>query len=266
MGAGRGEDRGPVLGRERGGPEVPVLHVPAAAGAGRDDDESPHREETSPGCPEVPPGLLDPRGAPGQRQVHADNVYLVGFKTQGGEWFAFKNKANLIEGATALDFNDDYNGLTGGGNYRSLKDVVVGKRPAMEALAVLANYNKKSIPDEKIQEALTRFVLIFCEAARLVTVRAGVIAAWELEQGGEVAETALQLTVKWRIISCALIVWEKTKKTNKWEDVEEATEIKDLGNPKMTTAEAAAKNVYCILQPTDNKPCSDRKKKKPPHA
>lgn len=200
--------------------------------------------------------------------IRADNVYLVGFQTQAGRWYAFKNKANLIEGSTPLNFLDDYNGLTGGDNWSSLKNVLVGKKPALEALAVLANYNEEAgttDTDKEIQEALTRFVLIVCESARLVNVRAGVVAVWEQAEGGKVDKTALALTVKWNIISCALLVWDrkKTTKTKEWKNIQEAKDIEELGDPKMTSAAEAAKNIYFILRPAAGS-CSDEKKKSRP--
>jgi hypothetical protein len=49
---------------------------------------------------------------------------------------------------------------------------VVGKKSAQEAVATLAKYKKDgSVPEEEIKKALTTFILIICEAVRLVPVR-----------------------------------------------------------------------------------------------
>ncbi|XP_062183183.1 protein synthesis inhibitor I-like [Phragmites australis] len=184
--------------------------------------------------------------------LRADNVYLTGFKTQGGSWYAFKKKDHLIRGSTALSFEDDYKSLTGGG-YKELENVVVGKKSAQEALAILANYKQGSIPEQEIKKALTRFILMLCEAGRFAPIRAAVIAAWD-EEGGKVDKAGVELTVKWRTISCALLVWDKT---HKWGSIKEAKEIETYGDPKMTSPKAAAENVYFILRPTDT--CSDEK-------
>ncbi|TVU01378.1 hypothetical protein EJB05_53147 [Eragrostis curvula] len=180
--------------------------------------------------------------------IRADNVYLVGFKAQAG-WYAFKGKDSLIKESTPLNFGDDYNALTGGSS--KLAAVAVGKKSAQEALSILAKYNKASTAEKEVKMALTRFVLMICEAARLVPVREDVISAWE--QGGTVRKVGVEITVKWKVISCALLIWEKTKKWNN----KDATEIKGLGDPKMVDAESAAKNVYFIIQPTPASPCSD---------
>jgi len=75
-------------------------------------------------------------------------MYLVGFKTQGGSWYAFKNRNHLIQGSTALTFSDDYKSLTGGGSYKNLVNVVVGKNSAEEALGILAKYKQGSTTDQ----------------------------------------------------------------------------------------------------------------------
>lgn len=56
--------------------------------------------------------------------IRADNLYLVGFRTQAGHWYTFKYKGNLIPGSTALDYiEDSYHNLTGGSNYQALNQV-----------------------------------------------------------------------------------------------------------------------------------------------
>ncbi|CAO2141127.1 unnamed protein product [Urochloa humidicola] len=179
--------------------------------------------------------------------IRADNLYLVGFKPQGGSWYAFKNSVNLIQGSIDLGFDDNYYSLTGGKNYKDLVNVAVGKKPAQEALDILANYKHGTTPEQDTKKALVRFVLMFCEAARFQLIRADVSAAWDQEEGGKLRLVGVELTVKWDVISCALL-GVSTKK--KWESIEEAGEIKDYGEPKITSAEAAAENVYCILQAT----------------
>ncbi|EEC81651.1 hypothetical protein OsI_25189 [Oryza sativa Indica Group] len=97
---------------------------------------------------------------------------LPPYKTQAASWFAFKNSYNQISRATALGFDDSYTSLTGKGGYTNLKDIVVGKKSAQEAVATLAKYKKDgSVPEEEIKKALTTFILIICEAVRLVPVR-----------------------------------------------------------------------------------------------
>lgn len=51
-------------------------YEPAAEGADRDDDDAPHREEAGPRRPEVPPGVLDQRDSPGQREVLVNPVHV----------------------------------------------------------------------------------------------------------------------------------------------------------------------------------------------
>ncbi|EEE66714.1 hypothetical protein OsJ_23386 [Oryza sativa Japonica Group] len=136
--------------------------------------------------------------------IRPDNVYLIGFRTQAASWFAFKNSYNQISRATALGFDDSYTSLTGKGGYTNLKDIVVGKKSAQEAVATLAKYKKDgSVPEEEIKKALTTFILIICEAVRLVPVRTDVITVWDEAEGGKVGKVACDLTVKWKVISCA---------------------------------------------------------------
>ncbi|XP_044973377.1 uncharacterized protein LOC123440899 [Hordeum vulgare subsp. vulgare] len=46
--------------------------------------------------------------------LRQDNLYLAGFTDKSGSWYTFANKArhNLIPGATVLDFDDNYAGLS----------------------------------------------------------------------------------------------------------------------------------------------------------
>ena len=98
-------------------------------------------------------------------------MYLVGFKTQGGSWYAFKNRNHLIQGSTALTFSDDYKSLTGGGSYKNLVNVVVGKNSAEEAWGFWPSTSKGSTTDQETKKALLRFVLMFSEAARFQLIR-----------------------------------------------------------------------------------------------
>ena len=128
-----------------------------------------------------------------------------------------------------------------------MANVVVGTNPAEEAPGILAKYKHGSTTDQETKKALLRFVLMFSEAARFQLICADVSAAWDQEHGGKLRQIGVALTVKWGDISCALLV-SSTKK--KWDSIEEMQKIKDLGEPQMKSAKAAAENVFCILQAT----------------
>uniref|UniRef100_K3ZL29 rRNA N-glycosylase n=1 Tax=Setaria italica TaxID=4555 RepID=K3ZL29_SETIT len=117
--------------------------------------------------------------------IRADTLYLVGFKPKGGSWYAFKNRNHLIQGSTALTFSDDFNSLTGGGTYKDLVKVAVGKNPAQESLNILPNYRHGTTSEQDTKKALVRFVLMFCGAARFQPIRADVTAAWGQAEGGK---------------------------------------------------------------------------------
>jgi hypothetical protein len=70
-----------------------------------------------------------------------------------------------------------------------MKDVLVGEKPAMDALAVLAKGSSAS--DKELKEALVRFVLMISEAARFTSARADVISAWEKQQGDHLGSTSI---------------------------------------------------------------------------
>ncbi|CAL4985425.1 unnamed protein product [Urochloa decumbens] len=180
--------------------------------------------------------------------IRADTLYLVGFKPQGGSWYAFDNRKNLIHGSTSLGFTDDYKSLAGENGHMDLVNVAVGKKPAQEALDTLASYKHGSTSQIDTKKALVRFVVMFCEAARLQLIRADVSAAWDQEEGGKLRQVSVEVTVKWRDISCALLGSSMKKK---WDSIKEANDIKNYGEPQMKSAKAAADNVYCILQAKD---------------
>ncbi|KAG0539263.1 hypothetical protein BDA96_03G307800 [Sorghum bicolor] len=187
--------------------------------------------------------------------IRLDNMYLVGFKT-GANWYAFDGKENLIQGSTKLGFGDTYKSLTGG-SYLDLTRVEVGKKPAEDALATLASYHHGSTPQKEVKKALVTFVLMLCEGSRLTLVRQDVIAAWD--KGGKVGTTAVKLTTNWRIVSCALLHWSKSKKWNS----AESKEIEKLGDPEMKTPAAAAANIYLILQAEECSPDATPTEKEP---
>ncbi|BAT00400.1 Os07g0189000 [Oryza sativa Japonica Group] len=187
-------------GRESVGEWVQVIHVRAATAVGQADGEDRNREAT---CA-APIQVINKGHGESTLAIRPDNVYLIGFRTQAASWFAFKNSYNQISRATALGFDDSYTSLTGKGGYTNLKDIVVGKKSAQEAVATLAKYKKDgSVPEEEIKKALTTFILIICEAVRLVPVRTDVITVWDEAEGGKVGKVACDLTVKWKVISCA---------------------------------------------------------------
>uniref|UniRef100_A0A0D3GN61 rRNA N-glycosylase n=1 Tax=Oryza barthii TaxID=65489 RepID=A0A0D3GN61_9ORYZ len=234
-------------GRESVGEWVQVIHVRAATAVGQADGEDRNREAT---CA-APIQVINKGHGESTLAIRPDNVYLIGFKTQAASWFAFKNSYNLISRATALGFDDSYTSLTGKGGYTNLKDIVVGKKSAQEAVATLAKYKKDgSVPEEEIKKALTTFILIICEAVRLVPVRTDVITVWDEAEGGKVGKVACDLTVKWKVISCAFLIFDKTRK---WDPIPEAQNVRDFGSPKITTAETAADNIYLILNTKDCK-------------
>jgi hypothetical protein len=88
-----------------------------------------------------------------------------------------------------------------------LKDVLVGEKSTMDALAVLVMGSSAS--DKELNEALVRFALMTSEAARFTSVRVDVISAWEKEHGDHLGSTSIDLTVKWNLTRCALIVWKR---------------------------------------------------------
>lgn len=124
--------------------------------------------------------------------IRADTLYLVGFKPKGGSWYAFKNRNHLIQGSTALTFSDDFNSLTGGGTYKDLVKVAVGKNPAQESLNILPNYRHGTTSEQDTKKALVRFVLMFCGAARFQPIRADVTAAWGQAEGGKLRPCLLR--------------------------------------------------------------------------
>jgi hypothetical protein len=93
--------------------------------------------------------------------LQKDKIYLVGFKTEGGSW-AFKGDERFVQGSSSLAFTGDYPALIEGG-HKNLGSVVIGKKAAQEALAILASYSSAT-PEAEIKKALTTFVLMLREA------------------------------------------------------------------------------------------------------
>lgn len=194
--------------------------------------------------------------------IRADNIYITGFKANDGSWFAFKGRTHLLPGANELSFTDDYAGLTGkrGQPYMEMVHVPVGRTATLQAASTLANYKVGgAIKEDEVRKALATMVLSFSEAERFKVIKQNVTALWE--SGGTVSKAGIDLLVHWTDVSCALIRWnkekaaaKKKKKQPKWSDLEEATKLEKLGDPVMTDAAAAAKNIQFVLQATS---CSE---------
>jgi hypothetical protein len=197
------------------------------------------------------------RGANGQAatvRIRSDNVYLVGFKTQGGTWYAFKwDERYVPDNPTSLGFESDYGSLTGG--HKNLGKVVLGKKSMQEAMATLATYTS-STAEKEIKVALTRLVVMLCEATRFEPITAAVKAAWE--DGGKLPQVGVDLVVVWRETSCALLVWNRDQKKN-WKEIPEVVrhKLREKGDPEMKSVDAAIDNIHVLLRPTEA--CSDGK-------
>ncbi|XP_044345709.1 protein synthesis inhibitor II-like [Triticum aestivum] len=183
--------------------------------------------------------------------IRADNLYLVGFRTNEGSWYVFKNR-NLYRRNISLNFNDDYKSLTGGRGHRHLDRVDVRRHSALKATSILARYKPDgSTSDADLQTALATFILMICEAQRFTTISDFVSKAWDTKLETHVPTRELELVVKWKVISCALLSWDQRwDGTRNWKDIPLAKEIAKYGNPRMTSPWAAAKNLNFILQVT----------------
>jgi hypothetical protein len=198
--------------------------------------------------------LLGTNGQAATVRIRSDNVYLVGFKTQGGTWYAFdEDKDYVPDKPTSLGFKSDYGSLTGG--HKNLGKVVLGKKSMQEAMATLATYTSSTAKKE-IKVALTRLVVMLCEATRFEPITAAVKAAWE--DGGKLPDVCVKLVVLWRDTSCALLVWNRNPKME-WTEIGEVMEKKlaENGDPEMKSVDAAIDNIHVLLRPTEA--CSDGK-------
>ncbi|KAL6856253.1 hypothetical protein ACP4OV_019055 [Aristida adscensionis] len=190
-------------------------------------------------------------------RYNASMKEFYGFKAGGGSWYSFPKWENVIDGSTALKFDEDYSSLTDR-RRKDLEKIVVGSRSAQEAVAILANYRQDNTPEKAIKKALIQLIFMFCEAQRFAPFRDAVLRAWPQEQGGTVGRAALELldNGSWTTISCALLVWDKNK-NKKWDTIPEAKRIANIGDPKIRSKETAVKNLFLILRP--NNQCSDNK-------
>ncbi|KAM0923860.1 hypothetical protein ACQ4PT_005265 [Festuca glaucescens] len=148
----------------------------------------------------------------------------------------------------------DYPTLIEGG-HKNLGSVVIGKKAAQEALAILASYSSAT-PEAEIKKALTTFVLMLCEATRFFPVRKAVKEAWET--GGMFPKVGVELVVVWRETSCALLVWSRQQGKG-WSQIKEveAFKLQKKGDPLMETGDNAINNVCLLLRPVAV--CSDGK-------
>jgi hypothetical protein len=118
--------------------------------------------------------------------VRDDNVYVIGFRAQTGNWYEFgytaKGKQPIIPGAAFLECGFSYRDLVGGGTSKdvktNLRGLNLGKSDAEAAVKKLAAYVHAGAPDEATKLALARLMIMVSEAARMVSVSATVNSGW----------------------------------------------------------------------------------------
>ncbi|KAM3278822.1 hypothetical protein ACQJBY_046233 [Aegilops geniculata] len=138
--------------------------------------------------------------------VRGDNLYVVGFATQSGAWFVFKNRANLIPSATVLPSSDNYTGLVGFGGHKNLEQLRLGRTTTLRAIAHLSGFAADYAPDADdgcMRRAVATLVVTIFEAARFAPIQQSISDNWV---NGVTFKPQQWIVVQWRTVSCALLV------------------------------------------------------------
>lgn len=106
---------------------------------------------------------------------------------------------DLIPVATVFRLADDYPGLVGGS--RNLAGVRVSKQTILEAVELVASFVPRDSAD--VGRALAIMAVTFAEASRFRPFHDVILEGWE--SGADVGELH-ELVIKWRVVSCALMI------------------------------------------------------------
>lgn len=177
--------------------------------------------------------------------VRDDNIYIVGFTNNTGNWFTFANREQLIPRSTRLPFGGGYEDLVVGGR-KKLTDIKLGKENMLQAVRMLALHhpnhpNPDKSYDKRLGEAPAKLCVMVAEAERFVPI-VTVAQGWK----GTPQITALQAeyVVLWGKISKALLTWQKK---SLWED--KGNELQEKA--KINGPDEASSTLGLLLWPTD---------------
>lgn len=168
--------------------------------------------------------------------IRRDNLYITGFTDGSGLWYIFSNRPReLIPVATVFRLADDYPGLVGGS--RNLAGVRVSKQTILEAVELVASFVPRDSADVGyVGRALAIMAVTFAEASRFRPFHDVILEGWE--SGADVGELH-ELVIKWRVVSCALMISVQeggTWSSNEAKDVRTSTRVYTLDIALKTVA------------------------------
>lgn len=113
-------------------------------------------------------------------RLRTDNLYVVGFRNTGGQWFEFRGEGggHTINGSTMLRFSGGYVGR-GLGTLASVTDINVESSATMEdAVRGLAGYRgEAAISEDRLKVWLRTLIVSFIESSRFTGMADCVAAA-----------------------------------------------------------------------------------------
>ncbi|XP_062201344.1 60 kDa jasmonate-induced protein-like isoform X2 [Phragmites australis] len=164
--------------------------------------------------------------------VRDDNVYLIGFKAQSGNWYEFGFEAEsvpMITGSTFLECGPDYRSLLGGSSSREVRANLIklqlGKSVAEEAVLKLSGYVQQGAPDDATKLGLARLIVMVCESARMISISDTVSKGWA--SGTSISDNQVEYLWNWGLMSEALLGWKKYGDKYKWPKKLTKIEIKN---------------------------------------
>lgn len=140
--------------------------------------------------------------------LRSDNLYLVGFNTSSGVWYAFQGYKHLIPGSIELPYSADYSSLLGlryGGGKYMLPHLALGEEYYLDSLSALSNpYTNYRL---NLGIALAKIIVMTIEAARFVEIGDLVDSHWTTEEAGHLSDNLAKSTVSWGDISHLLLCY-----------------------------------------------------------
>lgn len=176
--------------------------------------------------------------------LRSDNLYMVGFKNNAGDWYEFRpgTGARVITNSIELNFGGGYTDLLGKGGRKNLGNYDLSKATLLDAIGTLYNNPSPYISETDLKAAIATIIVMVIEASRINPIRNRIFNSWPM--GTRLDNTISKYTVTWAKMSFYILCMSNGRPwTNSG-----ANELATMG---INTIDSALDNVNIVLWPVN---------------
>ncbi|KAM0840941.1 hypothetical protein ACQ4PT_059339 [Festuca glaucescens] len=138
--------------------------------------------------------------------IRDDDVYVVGFSNQNGRWYelGINNGTNepFLTMSTFLGCDVQYASILAG---RSVTNVTLGQRCAIDAVHRLSSYNADGVADNATRRHFASLIVMISEASRMIEHYNKVTLGWLTEPSPQLGDRLHILLHNWEGMSSAML-------------------------------------------------------------